>query len=276
MPVPDENHQNEERVLREREELRAARERMDELLGVASHELRTPLTTIKGNIQLARMRLNHILPKLGQAGAPFENELRELEDLLDRAERQVDAQNRLIRDLLDSSYIQAGRIELNMEPCDLARIVREAVEDQHSATPARTIHIYMTEEETLPVIADAESIEQVVRNLLINALKYSPAQSPVEVHLDRQEQEARVAVHDQGPGLTPAEQQQIWERFYQVKGMKRQKGFSVGLGLGLYICKAIIEQHHGKIGVESASGAGSTFWFTLPLVGPHEWEATLS
>jgi signal transduction histidine kinase len=275
MPVPDENRQNEELILREREELRIARERVDELLGIVGHELRTPLTTIKGNIQLSRLRLNHILRELGSAGAPFENELRELGELLDRAERQVDAQNRLIRDLLESSYIQAGRIELNPEPCDLARIVREAVEDQRSVTSARSIHIIMAEEETLPVIADAESIEQVVRNLLINALKYSPAHCPVEVRLERQEQEARAAVRDQGPGLTPAEQQQIWERFYQVKGMKRQKGFSAGLGLGLYICNAIIEQHHGKIGVESASGAGSTFWFTLPLVGPHEWEATL-
>jgi signal transduction histidine kinase len=276
MPVPDENHQNEELVLREREELRAARERMDELLGIASHELRTPLTTIKGNIQLARMRLHHILRELGQAGAPFENELRELGDLLDRAERQVNAQNRLIRDLMDSSSIQAGRIALNPEPCDLARIVREAVEDQRGAIPARSIHIVMAEEETLPIIADAESIEQVVHNLLINALKYSPAQCPVEVRLERQEQAARVAVRDQGPGLTPAEQQQIWERFYQVKGMKRQKGFSAGLGLGLYICKAIIEQHHGKIGVESAKGEGSTFWFILPLASPQQWEAALS
>jgi len=271
-----------ERLTREQAEayarelsLRATKERMDEFLGITSHELRTPLTTIKGNIQLAKLRLKHARRKMGQAAEPVGSVLGEVEALLDRAERQVNVQNRLIRDLLDISRIRAGRIELNLDPCDLAGIVREAVADQRGSAPARIIHIVMAEEETLPVIADAERISQVVSNYLTNALKYSPAHSPILVRLERQGTEARVAVCDEGPGLTPTEQQQIWERFYQVEGIKRQRGFSAGLGLGLYICKAIIEEHHGKIGVESTKGEGATFWFTLPLAGSQEWEAAL-
>ena len=75
----------------------------------------------------------------------------------------------------------------------------------------------------------------------------------------------RILVRDEGPGLTPSEQEQIWERFYQVEGIKRRRGSSVGLGLGLHICRAIIEEHRGEVGVESKKGEGSTFWFTLPL-----------
>src|SRR5260221_14574805 len=74
-----------------------------------------------------------------------------------------------------------------------------------------------------------------------------------------------VSVHDEGPGLTPSEQERVWEQYFRVPGIMKQRGFSMGLGLGLYICRAIIEQHQGEVGVESTKGMGSTFWFTLPL-----------
>ncbi len=269
-----------ERLTRERAEayarelsLRATKERMDEFLGIASHELRTPLTTIKGNIQLAKLRLKHYLREIGQDAEAVGSDLEEVQTMLDRAERQVNVQNRLIRDLLDISRIQAGKLELNLGPCDLTTIVRDTVADQRSAGQSRTINLSIAEEETFPVVVDDERISQVVSNYLTNALKYSPGDCPVEVRLDRQGKEARVAVHDEGPGLSPTEQQQVWERFYRVEGIERQQGFSIGLGLGLHICKAIIEEHQGKIGVESTKGEGSTFWFTLPLAEAEDWEA---
>ena len=112
---------------------------------------------------------------------------------------------------------------------------------------------------------DAGRIKQVVNNYLTNALKYSPPGSPVEVGLRASDQQARVWVRDYGPGISPEEQQRIWSRFYRVKGIEVQSGSGVGLGVGLHICRTIIENHHGQVGVESAPGAGSTFWFILPL-----------
>ena len=91
--------------------------------------------------------------------------------------------------------------------------------------------------------------------------------------MKKEEKMVRVLVRDVGPGLTPSEQERIWERFYQVEGIKRQRGSSVGLGLGLHICRAIVEQHQGEVGIESVKGEGSTFWFTLPLAVPDDQEA---
>jgi len=115
------------------------------------------------------------------------------------------------------------------------------------------------------VVVDADRLGQVVTNYLTNALKYSPTYRPVAVGLDIEEKWAQVWVRDEGPGLPPEEQEAIWERFHRVKGIEVQSGSGIGLGLGLYICRTIIERHQGQIGVESAPGQGSTFWFTVPL-----------
>ncbi len=197
--------------------------------------------------------------------ADLSNRLKLVEELLERAERQVRLQNRLVGDLLDVSRIQADKIELNMEPCDLITIVREAVQDQSQLTSSRTICLNLPAEEIVPVVADADRIGQVVINYLTNALKYSAAVRPVEVSFQVEEKMARVSVRDEGPGLSVEEQQYIWERFHQVERIKVQSGSSGGLGLGLHICRTIVERHQGQVGVESTPGEGSTFWFTLPL-----------
>jgi PAS domain S-box-containing protein len=243
---------------------------MDEFLGIASHELRTPLTTIKGNIQLAKLRLTHYMHSLPGGDDELQGNLAEIQTMLDRAERQVNVQNRLVSDLLDISRIEVDKLELSKEPCDLAAIVLETVEDLRSANLIRPIHLELAWDETVPIFADAERIGQVVSNYLTNALKYSPADSPVEVRLEKEGKLAHVSVRDEGPGLTPSEQERIWERFYRAQGVERQRGFSLGLGLGLHICRAIIEQHDGEVGVESTKGGGSTFWFTLPLAEPDD------
>lgn len=245
--------------------LQKTKERMDEFLGIISHELRTPMTTIKGNIQLAKMRLVFAMRGLPADNGTLFNILEEIHLMLDRAERQANVQNRLIRDLLDSSHIQAGRLELQQEPSDLLTIVNATIEDLQSAAPARSIHMIAPAEESIPVLVDAERISQVINNYVTNALKYSPEGQPVEVRLEKKGNTARFSVRDQGPGLSPSEKAHIWERFYQVEGIKRQRGFGVGMGLGLYICRAIIEHHQGEVGVESTKGEGATFWFTLPI-----------
>ena len=172
-----------------------------------------------------------------------------------------------INDLVDVSRIQAGKLDLRVDQVDLVVIVREAVEVQQQAESERTIRFQCPPDLSVPVYADAGRIEQVVTNYLTNALKYSPGSRPVEVgiEVEPEDQHARVWVRDQGPGLPAEEQEHIWERFHRVKGIEVQSGTGVGLGLGLHISRIIVERHHGKVGVESAAGKGSTFWFAVPL-----------
>jgi signal transduction histidine kinase/PAS domain-containing protein len=260
-----------ERLLQERAEAHAnelalleANRRMDEFLSIASHELRTPLTTINGNIQLARRRLQTLLPAeaISEDSA---SKIDQIHDLLNRAEHQVRMQNRLVSDLLDVSRIQANRLDLHIEPCDLLAIVRETVADQRALAPARVIRLESPSDPVLFIEADCDRVAQVITNYLTNALKYSAADLPVEVRVSREDSYVRVSVRDEGPGLPPEEQGRLWERFYRVPGISVQSGSEVGLGLGLYICSIIIERHHGQVGVQSVPGQGSTFWFTLPI-----------
>ena len=106
-------------------------------------------------------------------------------------------------------------------------------------------------------MADAERLGQVVTNFLTNALKYSREAAPVAVGVQMENQQGRVWVRDQGPGMGPLKQEQIWERFHRVPGIEIQSGSGIGLGLGLYISKTIIEHHHGQVGVESTPGQGA-------------------
>jgi PAS domain S-box-containing protein len=254
--------------------LREANRRTDEFLSIASHELKNPLAAIKGNVQLAGRRLQSALRRW-PSDAVDEAENAEISDLVNLfrgtlealgiADRQVSRLNRLVGDLLDISRIQAGKMEMHFESSDLQTIVREAVESLRMAMPERLIHLIEPAVETLPILADAGRIEQVVINYLTNAARYSPQDRPIEVSLSVHDGEARIAVRDEGPGLSSDQQQLIWERFHQVKEIRQQLGTTSGLGLGLYISRMIIEQHHGQYGVESAPGSGSLFWFSLPL-----------
>jgi signal transduction histidine kinase len=262
-----------ERLLRERAEARASelamREtntQMDTFLGMAGHELKTPLTSMKLALQLAERRIQQrgrCEPTAPNDGAPFLEQMRV-------AEHQVDRLDRLVNDLLDVSRVQAGRLELQLGPTDLATVVREAVDEQRQAHPERTLLPQLSPERAVSVWADAERIGQVVTNYLTNALKYSPADCPVAVGLDMEEQQVRVWVRDEGPGIPREEQERIWDRFHRVKGIEVQSGSGVGLGLGLHICRTIVERHQGQVGVESAPGQGSTFWFILPLDSQRE------
>jgi signal transduction histidine kinase len=241
--------------------LQEANERMDEFLGVVSHELKNPLTAISLTMQMSKRHLTRAANDL--------HALEQVRDVvivdLEHAERQLHLQNRLVNDLLDVSRVRANRLELLMEQCDLVVIARSVVEDLCMVNPERTIHLDVSPDE-IPVRADVERIGQVITNYLTNALKYSAADRPVVVSLRVQEQQARLSVRDEGPGLTEAEQKHIWQRFYRVKGIAVQSGEgAVGLGLGLHICAEIIIRHHGQVGVQSERGKGATFWFTLPL-----------
>lgn len=243
-----------------------ARQRMQTFLGIASHELKNPLTSIRGNIQIARRQAEKLLREQDGIENRWARPLETVKALLERAERQVVFENRLVSDLIDTSRIQAGKLELRLTSADLNELVREAVEEQRQLAPTRTIHLQQAEVSPLLVLADADRIRQVVTNYLSNALKYSGEEQAVAVSVEAMDTEARVAVRDRGVGLSEEEQARVWEHFYRAPGVQVQSGSGTGLGLGLYICQTIIGEHGGRVGVESVQGRGSTFWATLPRV----------
>lgn len=278
-----------ERLLRERAQAQArelaaveANRRMDEFLGIASHELRTPLTSARANLQLAARRIARVLDALAAAtgadAVAARNQLEPLPPLLARGEGALDRLGRLVNDLLDTSRIQAGKLSLRTERVDLRALVREAMDEALQLWPIRVVraegalgprHPSDTgaPEAGVWVEADPDRLRQVVLNYLTNALKYAPPERPITVGLEARANVARVAVRDQGPGLTPAQQEHLFERFYRVGGINHQEGSGIGLGLGLFICREIVVLHGGRVGVESAPGLGSTFWFEVPLSG---------
>ncbi len=238
--------------------------RFDAFLSLASHELRTPLTGIHGSIQLVLRRLEKLTR---EESTPLlaDSTMQRLRHPLEEAIQRVRAQDRMISDLLDVSRIRADRLEMVIRPCNLVEIARHAIMDIQYLAPDRNIEAHWPEEEVISIIADADRIGQVISNYLSNALKYSAPDRAVQLWLMRKGTTVQVSVKDEGPGLAPEEQQSVWERFYRVKGVEIRHGIGAGLGLGLYLCRTIIELHNGQVGVDSSKGKGSTFWFTLPL-----------
>ena len=252
-------------VILDMSEQKAAERRKQEFLSMVSHELRTPLTSIMGFIDLALLYCD-LFPR------PLSPEAEQLMDKmqagLKRAMRQVEVETRLVEEVLEISRLELHKFELSLQRENLVTIVQETVANQRQAAPTRQIELALPPDELVPVLVDAGRIGQALTNYLTNALKYAPVDQVVFVRLEVEASSARVSVHDLGPGLTEEQQQRVWERFYQVAAPGRH-GPDRGLGLGLAIAKALVEQHQGQVGVESAPGRGSTFWFSLPLAdGP--------
>jgi PAS domain S-box-containing protein len=256
----------------EREEARAtalaereANAQMDAFLGLVSHELKQPLTVMSTSIQLTQRRLGRLAAAPAAPSLPeLEAQIAPLQKELIRTGQQVEYQDGLINELLDAARVRAGKFAIYPEPANLLPLVESAVDEQRLLTPRRVIGLDLPDVESIPVQADARHIKQVVTNYLTNALKYSPAACPVEVGVTSDGAQARVWVRDQGPGLAPDQQQRVFERFYRAPDIAVQSDAGIGLGLGLYICRSIIEQHGGQVGVESVPRQGCTFWFTLP------------
>ena len=241
--------------------------RMDAFIGLAGHELRTPLTTIKASVQLA-------LRKLDRTSQPalLDEDLR---GLLTRTDRQVTRMARLVEDLLDTSRAASGQLALRLELCDLVTLARGVVRDARQRAPGRVV-LLEVDGDTALVWGDAARLAQVVERYLSNALKFSDPRQPVEARVWGRWRAheaggangwlARVEVRDHGPGIKPEALEWVWDRFYQDPELAARVGSEVGLGLGLYLCRAIIEAHGGAVGVENASDGGSLFWFTLPAL----------
>jgi signal transduction histidine kinase len=243
--------------------LRLANVRMEAFLNMVAHELKTPLASLMGYSQLISRRLETLL-RLVHNHDDYTDAARMLHALIDWYDQSLERMERLVEDVLDETRVQQGRLTVRLEPRHLTEVVAEAVAEQRQLHPERTIR-WIAEESPVPVMVDANRIEQVVTNFVSNALKFSRADQAVEVHLQTADGLTCVSVHDDGVGIPLPEQPHVWEPFYQAAGARWQSGSQVGFGLGLAISKAIVEGHHGQAGIESAPGQGTTAWFTLPL-----------
>ena len=247
--------------------LQEATTRMGEFLGIASHELRTPLTSLSLNIQLLNRWLSGAQDKrAGESEAEFmKRTTLQARPLLQKSIHGIQRLDRLVSDLLDASRIREHRLALHMRRTDLVGVVHEAVDEQRQIHSMHTMRLEMHVQTPVVVEADPDLVGQVVSNYIGNAFKYSRPDRPVTITLQVKDDQARVSVSDEGIGIPETEHEQIWECFYRVEDTPHQSGSQVGLGLGLYISRDIIERHGGQVGVHSAPGEGSTFWFTLPL-----------
>jgi PAS domain S-box-containing protein len=237
-----------ERLLREAQEAIHLR---DDFLSIAAHELKTPLTPLKLHLQALRQHAD-----AGQLLQPAR---------VDKALSQVRRLSGLINDLLDVSRIEAGRLELERGPLALPELVCEAVADFRPVCPQHHFECRKPAE-PLVILGDRGRLAQVLANLLENAVKYSPMGGAVRITIERRGAEAVVAVADSGIGIPADQQEHLFERFFRARNAPIS-GFG-GLGLGLYICRDIVQRHGGRIWVESEVERGSTFHVALPIQEP--------
>ena len=223
----------------------------DDFLSIASHELKTPLTSIMGYTQLLNRRLNSELRRAGS------------DDVIEVIENQCRRMKRLVEDLLDVSRIERGSFQTAQAQVDLVDLVETVVKRFRPASRDHQLKV-LKPEAGISVWGDEDRLDQVLTNLLSNAVKYSPDGGRVEVRLVRNGESAEVAVQDWGIGIPEDQQARIFSRFYQAEGVVRARRFG-GMGLGLFISKAIVDELGGAISVDSTAGKGSTFCFTLPL-----------
>ncbi|MCC6210962.1 MAG: HAMP domain-containing histidine kinase, partial [Burkholderiales bacterium] len=239
-------------------ELRAANERLTELdrlkddfVATVSHELRTPLTSIRTFSQILRDQ-----PDLEPA-----ERARQLDIVIKESERLT----RLINQILDVSKLESGNVEWRPGPVDMKEIVEDTVAAMSELAREKGIELRTQVPESVPAVkADLDRIVQVMLNLLSNAVKFCDAGGGrVEVALSQSRGFVRIDVRDNGPGIAPADQEAIFEKFRQAADP--QMGKPQGSGLGLHICKRIVERLGGRIWVSGARGSGACISFTLPI-----------
>lgn len=222
----------------------------NQLLSTVSHELRTPLASIKG---FASTLLRQDVRWDEATQRDF---LRIIEEESNRLEELID-------NLLDMSQVEAGALRIQLEPVQLRRLVREAVDNAQRSTATHWFVMDLPAE--LPrVLADPRRVRQVLNNLLENAIKYAPDGGQITVTCEVEGENVLVSISDQGQGIPREYLDRIFDRFFQVDGASTRK--TGGSGLGLAIAKGIIQAHHGTIWAESVEGQGSIFRFTLPIV----------
>ena len=238
-------------VIRDITALQELDRKKDEFLSVASHELRTPLTTIKGYTQLLSQTVNEL---------DREERATYINAVLGEIERMMG----LISELLDVSRIETNRLQIHRQPIPWIDFIEKRVSAFRVQHQTRTIRFDVGAPEST-ISVDPDRMRQVVDNLLSNALKYSPEGSDIDVQVVSAGGKLTTSVSDHGIGIPEDELPHLFERFHRARNVSSR--YYGGLGLGLYIARAIVEAHDGSITVRSEEGSGSTFTLTLPLPG---------
>ncbi len=240
-----------ERVAYTVEELKELDRVKTDFLSLASHELRTPMTSVKGSLSLILSgNLSEVTP--------------DVKELLLISEKETDRLIRLINDILDLTKIEAHKMPLVKNWFPLTDVIETVIESLQGLFKATGVKVNIEASAVnCEILADKDRVQQVLTNLLSNAIKFSPKGTDVNVGVDFNPKGlVTVSVRDKGPGIKEEDQDHMFEKF-RSKDLGKSK-IMKGTGLGLPICKALIEEHEGTIGLESEVGVGSTFFFTLP------------
>ena len=237
-------------------EAEAAVRAREEFLSIAAHELRTPITTLRGTVQ-------HLLRQLTRESSTGAVDPVFLERGLRRIDERSDKLVRLMSQLLDATRLQSGRLSLDRRPTDLVALAAGVIEASRATSSEHEFELRAPA--TLVAAVDPLRVEQVLTNLIDNAVRYSPAGTTIRLAVGQTKTgRARLAVRDNGPGIPGAHRERVFDRFYQVP----LAGASAGMGLGLYVARQIVELHGGRIRVGAPKGGGARFVFTLPLSAP--------
>lgn len=229
------------------EEIIMLSNKREEFINIASHELKTPLSSLKASVQIieniARGNSNTV------SITPF----------IRKANTSITKLTKLINDLLNINKIERGGLQLEKSAFILSELISSCCDHVRSEG---THQIILNGDLDLEVFADKDRIDQIVVNLVNNAVKYAPNSKDIIITIEGHSDHAKVSVQDFGPGIPHDKAKNIFKRYYRVDDGNK---YYSGMGLGLYISEEIIKKHHGEIGVETETGKGSTFWFTLPV-----------
>ena len=244
-----------EELARANSDLQKLDQMRSEFVSLVSHQIRAPLTNMRGAMERMQGDCLTVNPTCGRMFSILENQVLRLDDL--------------VQDVLTSDRLDAGEFVLHREPVSVVPVLKQVVEHMEGRKGLSIGRSFVVNEKPgLPmVLADRERLADVVANLLDNADKYSPAGEKIVVDVRADAEEVTISVRDFGPGLPPADLERIFEKFYRTDSSDSQAAY--GYGLGLYICRRLLEAHGGRIWAENHPGGGAVFSFSLPV-----WEAT--
>ncbi len=228
-------------------ELKQAEQRKQDFVSMISHDLRSPLTSVQLSLALIQKS---------------EDEISAVnEERVAAASRNITRVNKMLEQLLDMEKLEAGMLKIEPVLTDLDGIIKQSIDSIHEQASEKSI-VISYKAHRLIISADPERLRQVLINILSNAVKFAPPSTAIDISVLDRSNMVTVSVHDQGPGIALGEQERVFDRFYQASRDSSLR--KAGTGLGLAIAKTLIEAHNGKIGVTSAEGKGSTFWFAIP------------